>query len=228
LRAAGVKMTTLCDVAPCSLVEVDQSSRSVYCLQQEGDHQLLWHYIAQYTRRLSFLKHSWCNTVTAPLAKMRSQQYITLLRTIYWFQRMCYIQYSDAHTWIRRQQEGQTKWQESLTGFWRTLFLLNSSKGRFSLNRMNKHRKCVRIIHRGHGCVLHTVLISRTTVARLRNHGNTSFYLILLLDNWLQVWDLYKRGDIKEERERKEKNYNGRKHFLIPLQMYEVLINLQV
>lgn len=118
------------------------------------------------------------------------------------------LNYIDAHTWIR----WQTDWHKSLRGFWRTLCLLNSTKGRFFLNRMNKHRKCVRIIHRGQCCVLHSVPVSRTTVARLRNHGNTSFYLMLFLDNWLQVWDLYKRGDRKKrERMRGKKITTGGK-----------------
>lgn len=110
--------------------------------------------------------------------------------TIHWFNTLFKIHVAWLHVVIKMTlilKSGDR--QKSKRGFWRTLLLLNSAEGRFFLSEWRDTD------HRGPCCVLHSVPLSRTTVARLRNHGNTSFYSILVLNNWFQVWDLYKRGD---------------------------------
>jgi hypothetical protein len=61
-----MKITALCNIAPCSCVEFDQSFRGAYCLHHEGDEDdydskhvwnvghLLPDYTVQYPARLIF------------------------------------------------------------------------------------------------------------------------------------------------------------------------------
>jgi hypothetical protein len=59
LTAACTKMTPFCDIAPCSLVEVDQRFRGAYCLHHQGDDSLTLMLLA-----VSYLLLRWGETMS--------------------------------------------------------------------------------------------------------------------------------------------------------------------
>jgi hypothetical protein len=79
LTAAATKMTALWDIVLCSLVEVDQRFRGVYCLHRQRDHrQSSSRLYGAISQKAVIFKYNWETLLLAHVCKRTGPHFVRM------------------------------------------------------------------------------------------------------------------------------------------------------